>query len=313
VGPLAPPVRAEDGDTAAAVVEGKPQSPNGRVVETSPAPITIPGGGGSLTPDPTIGGEPLFLPYAPPADTTELPAERTATSRTLANPDGTFTLEMSDGPINFQGADGNWQPIDLALVPEIEGGYRVAATAGTITVDTNANELGVIEVDGHRVALSAPGYAGDVLGSDVTGLELDANTVKFADALGTAAEIWVRPVDIGLEFGATWPDATKSAVVSFVLDPGDLAASVAKDGKTIVFTDEKGEFAGRISQPIVREGSEDGPPLLDPVTVALVELAEGGHLLEQAAAHDHLHDAEGRDRLRPAPRAHLRTIDDGRR
>jgi hypothetical protein len=65
--------------------------PNGRVVEAAPAPITVPSTGGETSQDPTIGGPPLLLPYTPPADTIELADERTEVSRTLANPDGTFT------------------------------------------------------------------------------------------------------------------------------------------------------------------------------------------------------------------------------
>jgi hypothetical protein len=275
IGPLAPLVRAGDDTAPDAQAEGDRYSPNGRVVETTPAPITVPAGGGGPGADPTIGGSPMFLPYTPPEEVTELADERTAKSRVLENPDGTFVLEMNDAPINYLDLAGNWQPINLALVPDGEGGLRVAATAGSVKVDTAAGELGVIELDGHRVSLSTSGYDGGSLGADVAGSELDANTVKYVDPIGAAADVWVRPVDIGLEFGATWVDATKTTAVTFVLDPGDLTPSVGKDGRSIVLLDEKGEFAGAIGTPIIREGSEDGPPLVDPVAVTLAERVDG--------------------------------------
>lgn len=248
--------------------------PNGRVVEANPAPITTPvSGADNPGTDPSVGGPPLFVPYTPPADTAELPDERTARSRTLAKPDGTFTTEVSNGPINFQDAAGAWQPIDLSLVPD-DGGYKVAASAGTVRLDTKDGAIGSIENGGHRVSLSAPGYSTGTLGS-----QLDVNRLTFKDALGTAADVWARPIDIGLEFGASWPDASVSTPVSFVLDAGDLTASLSKDERSIVFTDVEGKFAGRIDQPIVREGSEDGPPLLDVVSVSLVALSDGTQLL----------------------------------
>jgi RHS repeat-associated protein len=276
LGTLIPTARAGE-PTPQGVVDQAPLSgPIGSVVEAKPAPITTPAGGGAgPASDPTIGGPRLFVPYTPPNGTEELADRRSQQSRTLANPDGTFTLEMSDGPINYQDAEGAWQPIDLSLVADEAGGYKVAATEGLIRLDTTDGAIGSIELDGHHVSLSAPGYASGVLGTS----EPDANKLTFTDALGTAADVWVRPIDIGLEFGAAWADVSRSPVVSFVLEPGDLTASVAKDGRSILLVDADGKFSGRIDQPIVREGSEDGPPLLDVVSVQLVQLGTGDHLL----------------------------------
>jgi hypothetical protein len=101
IGPLTPTAvagEAEDADDSKQ--ETKVERSNGRVVEAAPAPITTPAGGAAgPAADPTVEGEPLFLPYTPPDDVTELPDERTRQTRTLANPDGTFTLEASNGPL----------------------------------------------------------------------------------------------------------------------------------------------------------------------------------------------------------------------
>lgn len=276
VGPLAPSVMAgEPGAAEPAQDVGKREHPAGRVVEVAPAPITTPTGTGAdnLSADPTIEEAPLFLPYTPPDSVEELADERTRETRTLANPDGTFTVESSNGPLNFQDSAGAWQPIDLSLVPEADGGYRVAATEATITVGTKEGALGSIALGGHTVSLSAPGYD---LGAAGTGD--DQNKVTFDDALSTT-QVWIRPIDIGLEFGTTWADPLAAPTATFVLNPGDLLPSLDKDGVTITFTDAAGNFAGRIDRPIVRQGGADGPPMLDVTTVTIAQDLVGSYVL----------------------------------
>jgi hypothetical protein len=206
VGPLAPNVAAVD---PLPVPDGKIDldraSPNGRVVETAPAPITTPAGGGGPAADPTVGGEPIFLPYTPPADTVELPGERSEQSRTLANPDGTFSTEVSEGPINFQDATGAWQPIGLSLREKADrDGFEVTAHKAGITIGDKGS-LGSISLDGHVVTLSSPIYGGGVPGDGD-----DVNRVEFAfpEEIPEPA-LWIRPIDIGLEFGATWKSAAE--------------------------------------------------------------------------------------------------------
>lgn len=52
----------------------------------------------------------------------ELPEERTATSRTFRNPDGSFTTEFFTTPINYN-QHGAWRPISSDLIPAGEAGY----------------------------------------------------------------------------------------------------------------------------------------------------------------------------------------------
>lgn len=277
IGPLGvAPVGAANATQDAGAKAGR-SYPNGRVIQTTPSPITVPAGGGTEVDD-SVGGPPLFLPYTPPADTTELPDQRTGQSRTLANPDGTFTTEVSDGPINFLNTDGVWQPIDLALVerPAFDG-FEVAAAEGDIRLGTADGALGSIEIDGHVVSLTPATYLTAVKSEDA-----DANRVEFPDFSGSEPTLWIRPVDIGLEFGATWDSAEATPSVALHLDAGDLTAELAKDAHSIVFSTEKGAFAGRIDFPILREGSEDGPPVLDQVTVSLDPDPAGGYSLVYA-------------------------------
>lgn len=166
-GPLTPQTRAGDLQGAD---DSQPKKridrSEGRLVDAAPAPITTPIDDGGPSVDPTVEGEPLFLPYTAPDEVTELPDERTRQTRTLANPDGSFTLEASNGPLNYMDSAGAWQPIDLSLVPQEGDGYKVAATEAAISLATKDGKLGTIELGGHRVSLTAPGYNSAGLGTD---------------------------------------------------------------------------------------------------------------------------------------------------
>lgn len=63
----------------------------------------------------------------------EVAAERTETSSTWANPDGTLTTEVFSGPIRTRNAEGALVPIDLTLV-EQEGRLRPKASSSDVEI-----------------------------------------------------------------------------------------------------------------------------------------------------------------------------------
>ena len=46
----------------------------------------------------------------------EVMGARTESVQTFANPDGSFTTEMADGPVRVKQDDGSWKDLDLDLV-----------------------------------------------------------------------------------------------------------------------------------------------------------------------------------------------------
>lgn len=62
-----------------------------------------------ITPGPEMSGQ-------------ELPALRTRTSHTFLGSDGTYQAQIFSGSINYQDANGAWQPIDNTLVSGSEKG-----------------------------------------------------------------------------------------------------------------------------------------------------------------------------------------------
>jgi hypothetical protein len=87
------------------------------------APIEVTDGGqgaGGLATN-GISPRPESAAVAPPASATEILDARTEFGQTITNPDGTYSLELSQERISFRNTAGDWQPIDLSLVGEVEG------------------------------------------------------------------------------------------------------------------------------------------------------------------------------------------------
>jgi hypothetical protein len=107
------------------------------------------------------------------ATSRELPAARGAYERVYDNADGTSTSEFAGTPVNYQKADGAWEPIDTTLVPT-GGGWRNAADSVDVRIADRADaaELARIQLDAdhavsYRLAGAAPA-AGQASKDEVT-------------------------------------------------------------------------------------------------------------------------------------------------
>jgi RHS repeat-associated protein len=98
---------------------------------------------------------------APPPPS-ELVQERTASSRTVDNHDGTFTTSLYSGPVHYRDTDGVWRPISSALVPSAEQGYTYENGANrfrTFFKQQLGADFLAVETGGHRFRLSLQGAA----------------------------------------------------------------------------------------------------------------------------------------------------------
>jgi hypothetical protein len=191
---------------------------------------------------------------------TELAERRTERTRTIANPDGTFSLEVSQGRLNYKDGFGNWRPLDLSLVADRIGPYSLRVTANDATVRLGYSDaqagLGQLTADGHTIGMRAFGYG--------PGSRTD-NVVSFAGS-GDDGKVGVQPTDLGFEFTVTLDNADQASVYHFAVDSGDLVPVLASDGQTILFLApaatgflasdevEGGEIIGVISAPVMVEG-----------------------------------------------------------
>lgn len=176
----------------------------------------------------------------------EMPVERDERSRTYRNQDGTLTTRFYDEPVNFLTDEGDWKPIDTALVPApgtagpstmnvTEPEYRTRATERGISFAgrADADPLVRLELEQER----SVGYA--LEGAAAVPAAVDDSVVTYPD---------VRP-DADLEFVAG-SDSVKEVMVlksaqapttwRFPLDTPGLTAEL--DGRGgVAFHDASGE------------------------------------------------------------------------
>lgn len=88
---------------------------------------------------------------------TELVSERTASTTTWANADGTTTVESYTGPIRVKQQDGSWRPIDTTLMSE-DGVVRPKNAAADITFSGGGSGEPLAEVSrgGRTLGLDWP-------------------------------------------------------------------------------------------------------------------------------------------------------------
>jgi RHS repeat-associated protein len=93
----------------------------------------------------------------PPPPPSELIQQRTASSRTFDNHDGTYTTSLYSGPVHFREAQGQWRPISSAVVPTTESGYGFENEANrfrTLFKSTLQNDYLALETAGARFRVS---------------------------------------------------------------------------------------------------------------------------------------------------------------
>ncbi|MEU0834706.1 DNRLRE domain-containing protein [Streptomyces sp. NPDC005969] len=107
---------------------------------------------------------------------TEIVSERTDSTTTWANADGTTTVEAYTGPIRVKQPDGSWRPIDTTLVAE-KGVVRPKTAAADIAFSGGGSSEPLAEVSrgGHTLGLDWPGKLPEP--------RLDGPTAVYPDAV----------------------------------------------------------------------------------------------------------------------------------
>jgi len=265
---------AESSSTSAAALEPEFLEPGGRPKSgTVQAPVpnvaAVPAGGSRPMGGPNFAeGDP-----APPLSAADQARQRarqkaqssgarvrveetiTDSSVEYANPDGTFTAELSAGPARVR-QDGEWVPVDTSLEPR---GGRWAARAATAQVELSPG--------GDRT-LSRVSRDDWTVGVDWTGSALPAPTIKD----GVATYRKVRPgVDLvtrvnryGTEHSFVLHERPSSAPVFTLplkLSPGVTAE---QDGHGVLLRAPSGEQVGHVGGTF-SFGAERDPRSDEPV------------------------------------------------
>ncbi|MEU6934927.1 DNRLRE domain-containing protein [Streptomyces sp. NPDC046374] len=201
-------------------------------------------------------------------------SERTESTTTWANPDGTVTLDAAAGPVRFRDeATNQWQDIDVDLAKTVDGtieakshplglelaGKTPAAEAAAVEASGEAGEAGTKPVplvtldagDGKELGLSWRG----VLPEPV----LAGTTARYADVM-TGTDLRVESTRTGFEQFLELKD--RSAVdangsVTLTLNAKGISAGANAD-RSVTFVDaESGKQVGLLPAPVMWDAYVD--------------------------------------------------------
>ena len=145
-------------------------------------------------------------------------AETTATKKVYANPDGSKTAVITDGPARVADGHGGWKDIDLRLAPGADGRLRPNASPTPVSIAAvSGGDLATIDTPAGALDLSlapsdAPSPPISALDSRATvDNSAPSHRARLADAAGPGVDVEVSPMVHGVETTYVLPDAATAA------------------------------------------------------------------------------------------------------
>jgi hypothetical protein len=151
-------------------------------------------------------------------------SQRTPTTQVFANADGTWTTELSGGPVRAQDpSTGEWSPIDTTVAKHGEG-WQPASTLGQITFSNGGSGplVAMRDVDGRDLSWSWP--------DPLPAPEVEGSTLTYPDVV-PHGDLVVKALPGGFSHSVVLrqvPDGPLSLPMLVDTDGADL--SEAKDG-----------------------------------------------------------------------------------
>jgi YD repeat-containing protein len=178
----------------------------------------------------------------------ERPRDRTATTGTFQNPDGSRTLRVYAAPQNVRQPDGSWQPVSLTLAAGPDGRYQPRSVALGVSFARSAADpaLARISFDAqHTVSYALTGAAaaaGTTAGASITyrNVRPDADVTESATRTGVKENLILR-------------SARAPGSYVFALRTTGLQPRLA-DG-AVQFVDGSGAVRGTIPVPSMTDSS----------------------------------------------------------
>jgi RHS repeat-associated protein len=215
----------------------------------------------------------------------ELLSERTATSETFLLPDGARETRIYEAPIQYENADGDWQPIEEGL----ESAQGAALTNGANGIDVSLPaKLGAGAV---RVSVGDEWIEQRLLGVHTETAQLstdDSASYEMPDQ-GTSFEF--STLGNGLKEDIEIADASQPSTFHFELDASaGLTPSKADDG-SIEFRDQNEQLVATLPAPFMSDSSSE-PQVSQAVHFELAPQDEGAWKLTVEADRDWLESSE---------------------
>ncbi|MBB1252376.1 DNRLRE domain-containing protein [Streptomyces sp. OF3] len=195
----------------------------------------------------------------------EVLSERTETSTTWANKDGSLTTELAAGPIRFQDEDtGAWRDVDLDLISASDGsvepvahpeGLRLAGKSGSRATSLRAaqkakgTDLVTLGDDDKKITLQWKG--------GLPAPKLDGTRAEYVNAV-PGADVVVEATRTGFEQFVEIKEGPSGENYSYTLPlkAKGLKAEQQDDG-SVEFTDRKGRTRAVMPAPVMWDSTVD--------------------------------------------------------
>ncbi|GED87757.1 DNRLRE domain-containing protein [Streptomyces sp. 6-11-2] len=201
----------------------------------------------------------------------EVTGERTDSTTTWANPDGTTTVDSYTGPIRVRDEHGTWRPVDTTLVA---GGGVVAPkmAAADVTLSDGGTDQTLVQVGRGKHAL---GVAWE---GKLPKPRLNGSTATYPGAV-KGGDLVVTALKEGFTHNVVLRERPDEPVeYRLPVDATGLRLKETAD-KRLVWEDAKGEARAGAPAPVMWDSSHDKasgePEHLAPVDVDIVDAEDG--------------------------------------
>ncbi|MDQ8046909.1 MAG: Ig-like domain repeat protein, partial [Patulibacter sp.] len=161
---------------------------------------------------------------------------------------GAFHTRTFPEPVNFQNADGSWDPINRTLVSDGDGAVHPKDVDGDAAIPVSLDDPLRLEHDGRHLSFR-------LLGAD--GERSTAGSVASFDDAIPHADVKYRSLSDGLKESVVLDSPAARRVYSYAVTGGDdLEAKVEADGQ-VVFADSNGDQKFRVSAPLAWDSAAD--------------------------------------------------------
>jgi hypothetical protein len=184
---------------------------------------------------------------APPSEEgTEIPADRTAASRTFALPDGSREARIYEAPVNYRASDGTWKPIEEGL----EGGDGAAVTNGDNRFDLHLpSRLGDGPV---RLTVGDQWVASKLLGAASEPGEVQDDTAIY-EASGSETSFQLSSLANGLKENIEIADSSAPSTFHFELSASEgITPKIAANG-SVEFRDGADHLVATLPAPVMSD------------------------------------------------------------
>ena len=216
--------------------------------------------------------------------TAEVPALRTETSNTFRLHSGLLETRVYDTPVNFENAQGDWEPIEEGL-EEAPGG-EIINGASSVGVSLPSD----LEEGPARLSVGDQWIASKLLATETESADLSEGAAVYeSPGADTAFKYTTIPTGLKEEIELEGPSSQSSFRYELTASPA-LAASLAEDG-SVVFKDKDGQVVASLPRPTVTDGGSVAEAS-DHVSYQLAPRSEGAWLLTVVVGAEWLEDSD---------------------